>query len=1040
MCTGVAAVGLSSTDARKFKVSYINQGSSFIPVDDPLYSFTNSYITTGNYNPNDLIQFNEFVKKYGVFKLINDSSADTVWYDKITNEKRIRIARSYYGNIASGNPVDIFPNNQIAFSFEKTQDFAASNFIKYGAVINSAQVKGKTLPEVKRQYFSAGFSTIFEISGYAQYSNHKVSNDTINDIPIKTNLFGYTNSNLTGSVNNFYLGYANPRGCGNENFITDTNSYLELINLPNVGIWKDYAPETSPPPASNIDSPSRSPWPDAGFNRIGKVNKNFSCFSPIFLQQPLNETVKLCQAPKFRIYAVDYHSISEDKIVENRQGGGSAYPEIAYWLRKIKAINAKGDNLYPLAYQWYRISKSNATNYLQTKNASLLEASNPAGSWCCAEDGVGNSPECTVIRPRECVGINGVAISSWSHSEDSVLRFMGVKDSDANFYYFCTVAGRFGFRDSEFASVTIDKQVKVQISTLNLCGRGSATLSVAGLSIGLSVQNGFLPDSGVYFEQVKDTIWNDGNNCETVKFVGPEKLRGVTRVYTPGTFVDPRGKRVRSAHWKDFGALESASFTLSEASATKLYADRSLPYCDRSSHFLYAGVPMVLQGYIHRTHYEPAVLTENTSFGVKANKLRSVAELYPPRRYTSASAIPDWDNKNPGHHQFEANLGSIKKYSKNIAQNLTIENGPYGPVKRVEILPASVSNIVSHAQDLMLKFNKAIGLNASSKIITGPECGYSAPSFGRLMHFYVESFSTYYLLCEVGGIKPKKVRNWSFIAGGLRSAKAGLQYNWLGKPSDARLKRISMPGPYAFQWKVERHNRDKSGNGIPLSFWSYNYEERIENLYDAAAVYGAVKKTSQYSSLTQAKKLKRIKAAVDTFGISTPVSLRNVSIGPDVGPKLSCGSIRWRASGEMGGDKPSSAFVDWIQSVANPAGPDPFSAYGCSGPYADDCFYPCLSLKYPEGFTPRGGKNLGYRNGSHRHYLTSSVSGPSNYSASVPGSPFTYRVFAIDLSPCSTNKKDVCNYLTPTAHIGIDTWPVANTSNTQPLITSISNL
>jgi len=254
---------------------------------------------------------------------------------------------------------------------------------------------------------------------------------------------------------------------------------------------------------------------------------------------------------------------------------------------------------------------------------------------------------------------------------------------------------------------------------------------------------------------------------------------------------------------------------------------------------------MVLQGYIHRTHYEPAVLTENTSFGVKANKLRSVAELYPPRRYTSASAIPDWDNKNPGHHQFEANLGSIKKYSKNIAQNLTIENGPYGPVKRVEILPASVSNIVSHAQDLMLKFNKAIGLNASSKIITGPECGYSAPSFGRLMHFYVESFSTYYLLCEVGGIKPKKVRNWSFIAGGLRSAKAGLQYNWLGKPNDSRLKRVSMPGPYAFQWKVERHNRDKSGNGIPLSFWSYNYEERIENLYDAAAVYGAVKKTSQ---------------------------------------------------------------------------------------------------------------------------------------------------------------------------------------------------
>ena len=1032
LCTGFAATGLSSTDIGKFKVSYINQGSSFIPVDDPLYSFTNSYITTGKYNPNDLIQFNEFVKKYGVFKLINDSSADTLWYDKITNEKRIRIARNYYGNIASGKPVDLFPNNQIAFSFEKTIDFAKSDFIKYGSVINSAQVKGKTLPEAKRQYFSAGFSTVFEASGYAQYTNHKVSNNTINDIPIKTDLFSYANNNFTSSVNNFYLGYTNPRGCGNENFIASSNSYLELINLPNVGIWKDYCPETSPPPASAANSPIRTPWPDAGFAGIGRVNKNFSCFSPIFLQQPLNEAVKLCQAPKFRVCAVDYHSISEDKIKENRQGGGSAYPEVAYWLRKIKAINTKGDNLYPLSYKWCRVPKASAMQYFATKKASLLDFSNPAGSWCCAEDGYGNTPECTVIRPKECVNMAGLALTSWiGNSEDSVLRFMGVKDSDTNFYYFCTVAGRFGWRDSEFASVTVDKTVKIQIATMDLCGAGSAGLSVAGMTSNLNIQNGYLHDSAVYFEQVKDTIWNDGNNCMSVRFVGPEKLRGVTRVYTPGTFVDSRGKRVRNAHWRDFGALSSVSFTLTDASAGLLYANRALPYCDRSSNFLYQGQPMLLQGYVHRTHFEPAVLTENTSFGVKANKLRSIAELYPPRRYLEASPIAAWDNKNPGHHQFETNLGSIKKYSENKATNLSLSS--------VKIIPDSVSQILSHAQDLMILFNKAIGLTANSRIITGPECGYVPPSLGRLMHFYVESFSTYYSLC-IQGPKPKKVRNWSHIAGGLRSAKAGLQYNWLGKPSDARLKRVSMPGPYAFQWKVERHNRDRSGNGMPLSFWSYNHEERIDNLYDAAAVYGAVKKTSSYSVLTQAKKLKRIKAAVDINGISTPVSLRNVSIGPDEGPKLSCGSIRWRASGEMGGDKPTSAFVDWMESVANPAGPDPFRAYGCAGPYAADCFYPCLSLKYPEGFTPRGGKNLGYRNGSERHYFTSSIIGSSYYSASVPGSLVSYRIFAIDLSPCSTNKKDICNYLTPTAHVGLDTWPFGKVSNNAAYLTSISNL
>ena len=1032
LCTGVAASGLSSTDAAKFRVSYINQGGSFIPVDDPLYSFTNSYITTGKYNPNDLIQFNEFVKKYGVFKLIDDSSADTLWYDKITNEKRIRIARNYYSNIASGNPVDLFPNNQIAFSFEKTIDFANSNFIKYGAVSSSVQSKGKTLPEVKRQYFSAGFSTIFEASGYAQYTNHKVSNDTINDIPIKTNLFGYTNNNFTSSVNNFYFGYTNPRGCGNENFITDTNSYLELINLPNVGIWKNYVPETSPPPASAVNSPIRTPWPDAGFAGIGKVNKNFSCFSPIFLQQPLNEAVKLCQAPKFRVCAVDYHSISDDKIKENRQGGGSVYPEVAYWLRKIKAINTKGDNLYPLSYKWCRVPKASAMQYLATKKASLLDFSNPTGSWCCAEDGYGNTPECTVIRPKECANMAGLALTSWvGNSEDYVLRFMGVKASDADFYYFCTVAGRFGWRDSEFASVTIDNQVKVQIATMDLCGGGSAGLSVAGMTSNLNIQNGYLSDPGVYFEQVKDEIWNDTNNCMFFRFVGPEKVRGVTRVYTPGTFVDSRGKRVRNAYWKDFGALSSVSFTLTDLSAGLLYANRALPYCDRSSNFLYQGQPMSLRGYVHRTHFEPAVLTENTSFGVKARSLRSIAELYPPRRYLEASPIATWDNKNPGHHQFETNLGSIKKYSQNIATNLSLSS--------VKIIPDSVSKIVSHAQDLMLQFNKAINLTANSRIITGPECGYVPPSLGRLMHFYVESFSTYYILCEVGGVKPKKIRNWSHIAGGLRSGKAGLQYNWLGRPRDARLKRVSMPGPYAFQWKVERHNRDRSGNGMPLSFWSYYHEERIDNLYDAAAVYGAVKKTSSYSVLTQAKKLKRIMAAA-SLGHSTTISLRNVSIGPDDGPKLGCGGIRWRASGEMGGDKPTPEFVDWIQSVASSAGPDPFSAYGCAGPYADDCFYPCLSLKYPEGFTPRGGKLLGYRNGNEKHYFTSSITGSSYYPASVPGSSVSYRIFAIDLSPCSTNKKDICNYLTPTAHIGLDTWPYGQVSNNASYLTSISNL
>ena len=1033
---------------KEFKISSINRGPSQTAYDDPVYMFIESYISTGTPPPPpalpspNLSLFNDLLRKYGYFKCRPGGDIDVAWYDKLTNEKAKRISKNYYSSIANGSPVDMFPNNQIAFSFEKTIDFANSDLIKSGSAKG-----GMTLPSVKRQYFSAGFSTDFELSGYRDYINFQEDKNTLNDKSLGTASFGYGTSNVgfpkvtstvinsfLASHHNFYFGYVNPRGCGKDDHQQETNFSLGLINLPTGGIWIDKAPQSDPPPANNNDSPVRNSWPDVGLNKIGKLDSNFSCFSPLFLQQPLSESVQFCQAPKFRVYAVDYHSIPEDKIQENRRGGGSTYPEVAYWLRKIKAINAKGDNLYPLSYQWHRILKIDAQEYITGKSTGLLQTPSGKGTWCCAEDSDGRTPECTVIRPLECIDINGVDITNWSgHSEEYVRRFMGVKDNDTNYFYFCNVSGRFGWRSSEFASVDLNKKVTAQVAVMNMCGGGgSVKLYMAGLIFDFNMENGYLPDPGVYFEQVKDTNWNDRNNCETVRFIGPEGLRGVTRVYTPSTFVDPRGKKIRNDHWKDFGALVSSTVSLDQNNATWLYADRALPYCDRTANTTYAGVPFQLRGFIHRTHFETAALTDNTTFGVRASKLRSIAELYPPRTYTEGNLIPNWDNRNPGHHQFENNMGSIKEYSLNKANNtlarLTLLNGDNTDAVRRDLL--------------MTDFNKAIRLTGS-RIITGPECGYQKPSMGRLMHFYVESFATYYLLCETG-VKPKKVKNISHISGGLRTGRPGLQYNWLGKPNDSRLKRVSMPGPYAFQWKVERHNRDRYGNGMPLSFWSYHWEERMDNLYDAAAVYGAVKKTKPsysrlgpgYPSVSGSLWDIRQDAANSMYGnAAQPISLRNASIGPDDGPKLGCGSIRWRASGELGGDKPTSEFVSWMESVANPAGPDPFSVNGCNSVGHADCFYPCISLKYPEGFTPKGGKNLGYRNGNERHYITSSIiTGIKNsaipFVVTLPSSSDgTSKIFRIELSPCSRNRRDVCNYITPTIHVGIDTWPFGRVSS-----------
>ena len=1013
LCAMASVSGAEPTNNDEFKISGIYRPDS--SSDDPIRLFI-KYLADGPGASTNLSAFNNLIKDYGCFKCSSAGVVDFAWYDKITNQKRKRISKAYYKNIAEGNPVDLFPNSQITFAFEKTSDYANSDFIKYGSV--ASKIAGKSLPEVKRRYFSAGFSSSLELKDSDLYTKYEKTNDSFNGASLKGGSFSYAGGKFTGSTNNFYLGYLNPRGCGKDDLGTSTKSYLKLINLPNGGIWKDHAPETSPPPADNTNSPSRSPWPDGGFNGVGEIRNNFSCFSPMFLQQPLNEGVKLCQAPKFRVYAVDYHTIPEDKIGENRKGG---YPEVGYWLSKIKVLKANGSNLYPLKHQWYRILKSDAPQYLLTKSPSLIHASDPSGAWCCAEDGFGRTSECTVIRPKECIDLNGVAISSWGHSEDHVRRFMGVKSSDCNYFYFCNVTGRFGWRSSEFASVAVDLTAKIEIASLNLCGGGSTTLEIAGLSVPVALAAGYLGDKGVYFEQVKDTSWNDTNNCEMVRFVGPEALRGVTRVYTPSTFVDSRGKRIRNAHWKNFGSLATSQIALTEAAATALYADRALPYCDRVANYLWAGVPAVLKGYVHRTNYEPALLTDNTTFGVKASKLRSISELYPQRAYFDGGPIPDWGPKNPGHHQFESNLGSIKRYSS-IRSNNTIDY--------VRLLPDGFSTDQVRRDLLMDDFDKKMDFAVAGRsIITGPECGFVAPSLGRLMHFFVETFATYYLLCEVGGVKPKKVRNISHIAGGLRTGKPGLQYNWLGKPNDARLRRVSMPGPYAFQWKVERHNRDRSGNGMPLSFWSYHFEERMDDLYDAAAVYGAVKKTDpNYDPLTPAQITLRNDMA-SAMGYSSPMRLRGPSIGPDDGPKLGCGSIRWRPAGEMGGDKPNSEFVKYMNGVAG-VGPDPFSVNGCAGVDSSDCFYPCISLKFPEGFVPRGGKALSYKNGE-RHVFTSSISGPRNTTSS------NSKIFQIDLSPCSTNKKDICNYLTPTAHVGVDTWPAGNVSNNSLILASV---
>ena len=1002
--------------------SDVPKGLSYSEKDSPLSIFSNGLGA----------DFQNLVEKYGYIKVtrlvgsatdmlsdLNGGVIDTAWYNSLVNNKIARISSRYHVNIGKGKPVDLFPEGVITFSFERASDFATGDFMKYHSVPNSKHLQDpvtklyQEIPSTDLRYFHTAFSTQSEADLF--YKNKFLP---------KQSIFGALSNdpvefNVTSQSRSFYLGYLNPRGCQKE-LPKGSSNLLKIINQPSVGIWTNYAPESYPDPLNNSASPPRT-----FYEQGGAMDRNFSCFSPLFLQQPINTITKSWLPATFRIFALDYHSIPEDKIIENSRQNGIGRPEIAYWLKKIKAIDSKGNNLYPLKYKWYRIANANIPEYLKTKKESLLQPSDPTGDWYCFEGD--DSPECTVVTPKECLDLQGGA-ATFPTAIDNLSVFAGPNIAIADgFHYFCRVIGRFGWRDSELAKITCDPTIEMEFAYTNSAMTGPSTFSTP---LGVSVSftgNGFRKDPNAVFEDVEERIWNPGNDCESWRYIGPEGTGGKTRVWTPGSVRDPLGKTIRKSHWTAFGVLSKA-ITSNEDLCKKFYAKRALPYCDllvdsqgQLTGTSYNGVALVSPDLIHRTAADTATLTFNSRSGLIASRMRHIGELYPaPSIYSSRSSLFPGNglpSVQPAHFQFENYLGLIKKFSR-----LDVD----GP-SSVMGVPTIQAIGGGHLPDLIKEVqNRIFNGPGGPRVISGPECGYTQPSFGRFMHFYVETFSTFYSLCSTGP-KPKKVKNLSHIAGGLRADHAGLQFNWLGRPKNARLKRESMPGPYGFQWKVERHNRDRSGNGMSLGFWSYFWEERIDNMYDAAAVVGALKRLNPSPGKTASADSVRVKrgeaftsldpdniammsngvkalAAVDAF--------RNVRFGLDLGPKLGCGGIRVKDEPYY---KPTQEVYEYSKTSSSSL--IELRDFGCNGVNESDCFLPCVSLKWPDGFSPKGKKMMGAT------LTTCADCDESLVTTSFPSSSNEKKIWRKKISACSDGHRDACNYITPTIHLGVDCWP-----------------
>ena len=999
-----------------FEVNYaapyfnnVPRGLSHAEKDSPLAIFSSSLGS----------DFETLVQKYGYVKVtkevfsnadmrssVDGGSIDSEWYNNLVNNKLARISNRYYVNIGLGKPVDLFPDGIVTFSAENASKFADNDFLKYHSVPNATQLRDPTtklyreIPNTELRYFHTALSTQSEVNLFEQN----------NFIPKRSIFFPRpvpAQSNLTSQTQSFYLGYLNPRGCDKELPSNGVPNFLEITNTPRLGIFKNYAPESSPPPSNNKASPPRV------FSEESRaLDKNFSCFSPLFLQQPLNTLTKSFLPATLRVFAVDYHSIPEDKILENSRQNGVGRPEIAYWLKKIKAIDSKGKHLYPLKYKWYRIANVNIPEYLKTKNEALLVPSSPTGPWYCFEGD--NSPDCTVVTPARCRNLASLQ-ASFPCSMDSLSILAGPNIADADIHhYFCRVIGRFGWRDSELARIFCDPTIEMEFAFLNsaMAGKGSFSTPLGTVKFKSS---GWRQDRHAVFEDVQDRIWNSGNDCESWRHIGPEGVQGFTRVWTPGTITDPRGWTIRKSHWTPFGRLGSVKIS-NEALCGKLYVKRALPYCDVGNALTYRGVPIASGDIIHRTAVDTATFTANSTVGLIADKITNIAELYPPPSLAGFGWVNSFPGHSPpfnqpAHFQFENNLGLIKRFSRYDTDGPDSVLG-VDTIRKIGgqgDLPALIKTV----QDKT--FNAAGG----SRIISGVECGYAEPSFGRFMHFYVETFRTFYSLCTTGA-KPKKVKNLSHISGGLRANHAGLQFSWLGKPKNARLKRESMPGPYGFQWKVERHNRDRRGNGMSLGFWSYFWEERIENMYDAAAVVGALKRLKpspeKMNLATDIRGLRLAAAKSLDPGATSATAVdmfRNVKFGHDLGPKLGCGSIRIKNEDPV--FKPTYEVV--LYSEASSSSAMELKHFGCEGVLQEDCFLPCVSLKWPDGFSPKGKKMMGAT-------ITSCYNCDETIplTALSPNGGAGKKIFRKKISACSDGYRDACNYITPTIHLGIDSW------------------
>lgn len=1006
----IFASGMSSFTGNEPNVVLLNvAATSFQVVDSGIYSdalltnkhFTNfknrlrSYLT----GVQEMNWWEEIESGFAYYVANIDGSVNQSFYDALISGREKRIRTRYFENILRGNPVDLFPLNSITFATDQAKDYLESE--SWGRKTSTFGLNSD-LPEIPRRYFEGAYGETSQVTGLIQKLNALPDNQ----------------------FDSYYPGFFNNINCGREQV---NPSYVKVLS----GQIRDGQNRPFSP----------SGWLAVGYHEVGKLDGNFSCFTPIFTQQPLPKVItKIGQAATFRTTAVDYHTIPEDKL-------NKRYPEILFWGLKLKLLDCNLRTLYPLKYRWFRVPKTNYSSFFSSGDFyNYADWSSPTGSWACQE---GDGKDCTVIHPTEC-SPTGVL------SADDYTFMKGAQTGiDDQYYYFCLASGRFGIRISNPSEMVIENWIKFDVSArngMNAVGAlsvsfegedkdgGTKTITVSSTNMGnyqgYKYDPYSLPESRI---EQKVPPPNAGfGDVAAVRFIGPVGYIGELRTWAPSYLTDNRGLRETWGHMLDYGPLYSFTKVLSQSDGDFLYGYKHLPTCSNydmpqgkqgiRAYFNVAGTKVS-----HWSLDQNAVASSDNTYGIRYDKLLTIGDLYPPISRRNESP-----NFGIGHWQFQNNMGAIKKFGWDSDEDdIDIDNGGGQTQTKDRII-----------QDIKKNLLKSTDL-------AGDNCGYIPYGAGRYMLFHMEAFERFYILCDA--VKKKNVTNRSFISPGLRLGNSAIQYFWLGKPRNTYLSRKSMYGPYAFQWKVNRHNRDRNGNGISEGFYSMGWDEKYSMMYDAPAIFGLYvrnPRTSQ-SYQGQVERVNRFRRSALAEGIYIK-DLRNWWFGESRGEGTARNYGDYMFSCDPSKHFYSPLICEYVEAAKTLAGSPNVTDYGCPEDKLSEgrCFDPCLSMRWAQGFFP-GGKALdmfGYqpvnstsddpnvrivantiiKNGRVSVKDEKSPTDSNTYLRSPVSTPYgkISRVMYdnMGVSPCQDGGADHCNYMTPLVSLGKDNYLLGRTT------------